>query len=76
MRYIAEYMPYSVEMKKNNDTGVYTFYFDIEHLEYTRGKDNSQWLIYTGKTTDELLDELVFAYERFGQAQSRMRHPS
>lgn len=65
VRYIAEYMPYSVEMKKNNDTGVYTFYFDIEHLEYTRGKDNSQWLRYTGKTTDELLDELVFAYERF-----------
>ena len=65
VRYIAEYMPYSVEMKKNNDTGVYTFYFDIAHLEYTRGKDNSQWLRYTGKTTDELLEELVFAYERF-----------
>lgn len=64
VRYIAESMPYSVEMKKNN-TGAYTFYFDIEYLEYTRGKDNSQWLRYTGKTTDELLKELMYAYECF-----------
>ena len=64
VRYIAESMPYSVEMKKNN-TGAYTFYFDIEYLEYTRGKDNSQWLRYTGKTTDELLEELMYAYESF-----------
>ena len=65
VRYIAEYMPYSVEMKKNNETGAYTFYFDIEHLEYTKGKDNSKWLSYTGKTTEQLLEELIFAYERF-----------
>lgn len=65
VKYIAESMPYSVGMKKDNKTGVYTFHFDIEHLEYTRGKDGSQWLQYTGKTTDKLLEELKFAYECF-----------
>lgn len=65
VRELAEYMPYSVKMTKNTSTGVYTFYFDISHLEYTRGKDNTAWYSYTGKTTEKLLEELIYAYERF-----------
>ncbi|MBQ1992348.1 MAG: Tad domain-containing protein, partial [Clostridia bacterium] len=76
VREFAEYMPYSVKMTKNTSTGDYTFYFDIAHLEYTRGKGNKQWFSYSGKTTEKLLEELIYAYDFFqtGMIQDAARY--